>query len=361
MKHRQRTGLQRIAVSSRDGRVIGLDVGGTAVRAAVLSPRTVDGRASVSLHTVGRVGLPRGAVVNGAVREPQLVTNAVKNLWQQFRIDSRTVIVGVTSQQVVVREVELPDLPPAERVRALPFQARDVIALPVERAILDFIPVGEADPTSHTVPGLLVAAPREPVSVLVRAVEQAGLRVARVDLAAFAALRAVADETAGVGAVIDLGAHVTNVVIHNQGVPQLVRTVARGGDELTKVVASRMGTDTDGAELAKRTVGLADRSSPVFEAVNEALRPLLSELGSSIRLFEQTHPDALVEQITLTGGGAGLPGLVGLLAQATDIPVEVAAPMRHVGSHRAAKPADAQDPNHAASAVCVGLAMGAAA
>jgi type IV pilus assembly protein PilM len=154
---------------------------------------------------------------------------------------------------------------------------------------------------------------------------------------------------------------VTNVVIHNQGVPQLVRTVARGGDELTSVVASRLSTDTDGAELAKRTAGLADPKSPVYEAIIEALRPLLSELRSSIRLFEQTHPDALVERITLTGGGAGLPGLVDLLAETTEIPVEAAAALRHVGSHRAAKPAESEDPNRAASAVCVGLAMGAAA
>jgi type IV pilus assembly protein PilM len=312
----------------------------------------------VSLHGLGRVGLPRGAVVNGVIREPALVTHALKALWQQNRIDCRNVIVGVTSQQVVVRKVDLPNLPPAERAQALPFQARDIIALPIERAILDFIPVGPVDEGTNTVPGLLVAAPREPVSVTVRAVEDAGLRVARVDLAAFAALRAIAADDLPVEAVVDIGAHLTNIVIHNQGVPLMVRTVARGGDELTTALANRLGIDAEAAELAKRTVGLGDEDSDTSRAIRDTIRPLLSELRSSLSAFEQGHPDTMIERVSLTGGGAAMPGLADELARIGDIPVDVVDAMTHVGSHRAQH---AEDAARTISAVAVGLAMGVAA
>jgi len=357
MTHRQR-GSGRVSPVNRDGHAIGLDIGGTAVRAAVLTPRVVDGRPSVSLHGLGRVGLPRGAVVNGVIREPALVTHALKALWQQNRIDCRNVIVGVTSQQVVVRKVDLPNLPPAERAQALPFQARDIIALPIERAILDFIPVGPVDEGTNTVPGLLVAAPREPVSVTVRAVEDAGLRVARVDLAAFAALRAIAADDLPVEAVVDIGAHLTNIVIHNQGVPLMVRTVARGGDELTTALANRLGIDAEAAELAKRTVGLGDEDSDTSRAIRDTIRPLLSELRSSLSAFEQGHPDTMIERVSLTGGGAAMPGLADELARIGDIPVDVVDAMTHVGSHRAQH---AEDAARTISAVAVGLAMGVAA
>jgi type IV pilus assembly protein PilM len=357
-----RTGrLDRVSPVNRDGHAIGLDIGGTAVRAAVLVPRVIDGHPSVSMHSVGRVGLPRGAVVNGIVREPALVTHALKALWQQNRIDCRNVVVGITSQQVVVREVELPNLAPAERAQALPYQARDIIPLPVERAILDFIPVRDVDPAGSTVAGLLIAAPREPVSVTVRAIEQAGLRVARVDLAAFAALRASADETLAVEAVIDLGAHLTNVVVHNDGVPQLVRTIARGGDQLTEHVASRLTIDPDAAELAKRTIGLSEGDSDLGAAIREAIRPLLGELRSSLTAFEQTHPDALIERVALTGGGAAMPGLAEELARIGDIPVEVVAPLCHVKPRRSSKNSSPEDAARVATAVSVGLAMGVAA
>ncbi|HEU5009040.1 MAG TPA: type IV pilus assembly protein PilM [Jatrophihabitantaceae bacterium] len=357
MTHRQ-NGPGRVSPVNRDGHAIGLDIGGTAVRAAVLTPRVVDGRPSVSLHGLGRVGLPRGAVVNGVIREPGLVTHALKALWQQNRIDCRNVIVGVTSQQVVVRKVDLPNLPAAERAQALPFQARDIIALPIERAILDFIAVGPVDEGTNTVPGLLVAAPREPVSVTVRAVEQAGLRVARVDLAAFAALRAIAADDLPVEAVVDLGAHLTNIVIHSQGVPLMVRTVARGGDELTTALANRLGIDAEAAELAKRTVGLGEDDSETSRAIRDTIRPLLSELRSSLSAFEQANPDSMIERVSLTGGGAAMPGLAEEVTRIGDIPVDVVDAMTHVGSHRAQH---ADDAARTISAVAVGLAMGAAA
>jgi len=357
MTHRQ-SGPGRVSPVNRDGHAIGLDIGGTAVRAAVLTPRVVDGRPSVSLHGLGRVGLPRGAVVNGVIREPGLVTHALKALWQQNRIDCRNVIVGVTSQQVVVRKVDLPNLPAAERAQALPFQARDIIALPIERAILDFIAVGPVDEGTNTVPGLLVAAPREPVSVTVRAIEQAGLRVARVDLAAFAALRAIAADDLPVEAVVDIGAHLTNIVIHSQGVPLMVRTVARGGDELTTALANRLGIDAEAAELAKRTVGLGDDDSDTSRAIRDTIRPLLSELRSSLSAFEQANPDSMIERVSLTGGGAAMPGLADEVTRIGDIPVDVVDAMTHVGSHRAQH---ADDAARTISAVAVGLAMGAAA
>ncbi len=360
MRHRQ-VGIERVSPLNRDGHAIGLDIGGTAVRAAVMVPRSLEGRPAVSLHAIGRVGLPRGAVVNGVVREPALVTHALKALWQQNRIDCRNVIVGITGQQVAVREVELPNLAPAERAQSLPFHAREIIALPIERAILDFIPMGQPDETRNTVSGLLVAAPREAVSVTVRAVEDAGLRVARVDLAAFAALRASADDALAVEAVVDMGAHLTNIIIHNRGVPQLVRTVARGGDELTAQIASRLGLESDAAELAKRTVGLREEGSETATAIREALRPLMSELRSSLSVFEQTHPDAVIERVSLTGGAAGMPGLADELSRIGDVPVQVVDPMRYVGSHRASVQDSADEAGKFATAVCVGLAMGVAA
>jgi type IV pilus assembly protein PilM len=355
-----RNGAVRVSPVNRDGHAIGLDIGATAVRAAVLVPRAVDGRPAVSLHSVGRVGLPRGAVVNGVVQEPQAVTQALRTLWAQYRIDCRNVIVGVISQQVVVRQVNLPNLPPDQRAQALPFQAREVIALPIERAILDFIPVGEVNPADNTVPGLLIAAPREPVSVAVGAIEAAGLRVARVDLGAFAALRAAADETLPVEAVIDIGAHLTNIVIHDRGVPQLVRTVARGGDELTTALAGRLGVEPEAAEQAKQSVGLT-ADSETATTLRTAIRPLLSELRGSLRAFEQAHPGVAIQRVALTGGGAALPGLADEVSRVVDVPAEVSSVLRHVGNHRASNQAASDDEARIATAVSVGLAMGLAA
>ena len=59
MKHRQ-VGLNRVGVLNSDGHTIGLDIGATGVRAAILAPGTLEGRPSVTVHGIGRVDLAPG-------------------------------------------------------------------------------------------------------------------------------------------------------------------------------------------------------------------------------------------------------------------------------------------------------------
>jgi type IV pilus assembly protein PilM len=96
-------------------KIVGLDIGTTAVRAAELSVR----RGRVVLDRLGQTGLPQGAVVNGEVTDPAPVTAAIKALWRHARIGGKDVIIGVANQRVVVRRVDLPWFQTQELPRAL--------------------------------------------------------------------------------------------------------------------------------------------------------------------------------------------------------------------------------------------------
>jgi type IV pilus assembly protein PilM len=366
MKHRQ-VGIDRVRLVNSDGHAIGLDIGATSVRAAILAPGTLHGRPSVTVHGLGGMPLPSGTVLNGVVCDQMAVTRAIKQLWQDYKFNCRNVILGVTNQQVVVREVNFPNIPPAQRAQALPFQARDIIALPLDQAILDFIPLGEAGEEDETVPGLLVAAPRDPVSAAVKAVERAGLKVARVDLAGLAMLRSIGTGgTGGTGgsnteALVDIGAHLTTVVIHRGGVPRVIRTVARGGKDLTEQLASRTGMDVEQAEAAKREFGLTGENAMVTGTLSDIVRPLVAEIRSSLRLLGPGNGSAPVARVCLTGGGAALPGLVDAVSEQLGVPTGLGTPMQHVSNRWATKRSKYTADEESATAVSVGLAMGAAA
>jgi len=359
MKHRQ-IGNPKIGIVNPDGHAIGVDIGATSVRAAILSHGTTDGRPSVSVHGIGHVPLPPGAVLNGVVCDPVAVTAALKLLWTEHRFECRNVILGITNQQVVVRDLAMPHLPPEQIAKALPFKAREVVPLPLDQALLDWIQLGEATPDGE-VPGLLIATPRLPVLAAVQAVEKAGLQVARVDLSSFAALRAIADESCGVEAVVDIGAHMTNIVIHNHGVPKVVRAVTRGGHELTERIMDATGLEPEHAEHAKRTEGLSAQNRNVVSAISEGIRPLLAEIRSSIHYFGTTEGGATVERVSLTGGGSALPGLAELLGDHLSVRTDVVAPMQHIRNRLASKEMRNDDAEVSATAVALGLAMGAAA
>lgn len=359
MKHRQ-IGNPKIGIVNPDGHAIGIDLGATSVRAAILAHGTTAGRPSVSVHGIGHVDLPFGAVVNGVVCDQNAVTVALKRLWADNRFECRNVILGITNQQVVVRPLDMPKLPPEQIAKALPFKAREVVPLPLDQALIDWIPLGDSD-SNEMVPGLLIATPRQPVLAAVQAIEKASLQVARVDLSSFAALRAIADESCGVEAVVDIGAHMTNIVIHNHGVPKVVRAVTRGGQELTERIMDATGLEPDRAEEAKRMQGLSASNRNFADIISEGVRPLLAEIRSSIHYFGATEGGATVQRVSLTGGGSALPGLAQLLGEHLSIQTDVVAPMQHIRNRLASKEIQKEDTELSATAVALGLAMGAAA
>jgi type IV pilus assembly protein PilM len=274
------------------------------------------------------------------------------------------VILGVANPQVVVRPLQIPNLNAQQRAQALPFQAREIIALPLDEVILDFAQVGDADPGTGMVAGLLIATPRGPVLTAVEAVEKAGLRVARVDLSSFGALRSIGDDHLLVQAVIDVGAQLTSIVIHDHGVPKLVRTLGRGGQELTDLLVERMDLTFEEAERIKRATGLDGHRDAVSDALQAGVRPLLAEIRSSINYFRAGTDGGQLAGISLTGGGSALPGLADALSNQNGVPAGVVTPMQHIDNRQAAmdmKKGDAGESDQAVSAVSIGLAMGAAA
>ena len=360
MKHRQ-VGLNDIKVTNSDGHVIGVDLGATAVRAAILAPGMLDGRPSVTVHGLGQVPLETGVIVGGAVQDPGAVTHALKKLWLEQKFECHNVILGISGQQISVRKHDMPNVSVEQRAKALPYQAREVIALPLDQALLDFIPLGVAQQDEETLPGLMIAAPKAPVVTAVQAVERAGLSVARVDLSSFAVLRSIAEEQLAVEAVIDMGAQLTTVVVHNHGVPVVVRTIARGGDELTTKLAGQANLDLAEAEQAKRGNGLSGPDEDVNRTLLEALRPLLAEIRASINLFSSTNPGVLLDRIALTGGASLLRGLPEAVSDQVGLPATVVAPLQHIRNRFTTEGESHEAIAQSASAVSVGLAMGAAA
>jgi type IV pilus assembly protein PilM len=333
---------------------VGLDIGSMSIR-AVETRRTKDGPVVTNF---GYVLLPPGAVSGGVVHDPTVVTGALRQLWAGTRFGTKEVVLGVTNPQVVVREMAVANLPDRELRKSLPFQVRDMLPLPVERSLLDFYRLEDAG-SNKTVRGLLVAAPKEPVLAAVKAVERAGLRVSRVDLASFALLRSSSWLDANVEAIVDIGARVTSVVIHLDGVPIIVRSVPRGGAEITEMLATRIGATVTEAEALKCRVGLnADDGPETAEVVREAVRPLVNEIRSSFAYLTAGDRPSTVARLVLTGGGSQLPGLVELLSSQIGMNVMLGDPTMRLREARRNR-SEELERLRASAAVSIGLTMGA--
>ena len=339
---------------------IGLDIGSSAVRAVQVSR---PGSGPATLDRLGQVLLPPGAVRDGEIADPEAVVEVLKTLWKRYGFKGRKVAMGVANQQVVVREVDLPYLPEAELRKSLDFQVQDYIPIPVEQAVLDFHVLAE-----HEVDGnrlskiLLVAAARGMVDSVVDAARRAKLQPVLLDLDAFAMLRSLSRPDAilagGEGELlIDAGAAVTNLVVHEAGIPRFVRILLMGGNAITDSLQAALGISheqAEGMKAADLTPG-SDEASLVHERAGR----FVDEIRGSLDYY-RAQPNAIqVGRAVVSGGASQLPGLRDRLADALGIPVDRGHPMQELKIGKVGVDPDQLAEAEPYLAVAIGLALGA--
>ncbi|UFU13927.1 type IV pilus assembly protein PilM [Curtobacterium sp. C1] len=342
--------------------IVGLDITARYIRAVEVADAD---KARPVVVRFAEVPTPDDAVSRGEVLEPNTVASAVRGLWSFGKFRSRDVVLGMGNQRVLSRDLTVPRAPLSQVRESLPFQVQDMLPVPVIDAILDFYPTSEGvqdgAPVLH---GLLVAAVKDAVLNNVRAVQLAGLNPVGVDLIPFALSRVVATRRAVVGtiAVVDLGAETTSVVILTDGVPQFVRIIPTGGDDVTKTLAARLDITVDEAEIVKQHLGLgASAQTPddhrAAAVIGESVQELYTSLRNTVNYFVNTHQEHPVRGIVLAGGAAQLNGLAAGLQSVIRLPVSVASAFEGVATARSVAASDLVS-RGSSIAVAYGLAVG---
>ncbi len=331
------------------GTFVGVDIGSSAVRAAEIA---VNGDRR-SLRRFAQVGLPTGAVIDGEVIECDVVAGALRQLWKEGGFSTKKVVVGVSSQRVIIRPAEV-DAMPVEQLRlALQFQAQGLIPIPIDEAVLDFAVL---DPTVE--PGgdkmriLLAAARREMVEAHLAALRTADLYPIAVDVVLLALLRATPPppDPAAIDAVVSVGADLTSVAIRQQGSARFTRSVNIGGSKLTNSIADELGIAAAEAETLKSGLdgGASQESTAALAVLANGTRPLVDEIRSSVDYFlaqaerrgggdrrqGQQRADGNgqggvpgPDRVLMTGGAVQTPGLLAAITASLDTVVEVADPL----------------------------------
>ncbi|SEM88705.1 type IV pilus assembly protein PilM [Cryobacterium luteum] len=313
-------------------RVVGIDIGTSTVRAVELSGADTD---TPTLLHYFEEPLPVGAVFRGEVIDVEIVAAALKRMWGADKFSSRDVVVGMGNSRVVARNLSVPSMSMRRIRESLPFQVQDLLSFPVNDALLDFYPIsetaGEGD-SGPQIKGLLIAAAKDVVAANLKVAKAAKLSAIAVDLMPFALSRAITHgtNTDRVIAQIDVGSGKTSVVITDGGIPQFVRLLPAGGNDLTKALKTQLGIDEEAAESLKRTVGLTRSPEPDQEEaasiIREVTYDLLEGLRNTLSYFSNSRLDLTVTQIVLTGGGTHLLGFDAALSELAKLPIVFADP-----------------------------------
>lgn len=341
-------------------RLVGVDLGTTGIRGIQIK---MNKGIPVITHAA-EIPLPQGIIINGELREPGVMANALKLLWKAGKFSTKNVAIGVANQQTLVRQVDLPYEEGEDFKDTLPFKVSQDLPVDVSELSLDYYPLGDFIDSAGNIKRktLLVGAMNALVENYTQAVTEAKLKAISVDFSGFSLIRSAVyaagdptnipsspkpDEEYACEVIVDVGTNQTIIAIHHNGRPLFVRLTQGGGDAVTRAISDHLGFRWEVADALKKTLGISGvggqtdkalsklvaevprESIPVAQQItNMMASSLVQAVRESTEYFLAASPQVTeVSRVFLSGGGSMLPGFGERVAAELRTQVGILAPV----------------------------------
>ena len=342
--------------------VIGLDIGSDKVKAIQLKKR--GNRFEVEKFGIADV-FPNGDKSSATGDPRELKTQAIRRAIDDARITAKYCVSAVSGESIIVRYIQLPQMPEAELKNALRWEAEEYIPFHIDEVNLDSVVLGPSA-AAGKVDVLLVSAKKDLVSDHVGLVRSVGLTPVIVDVDSFAFLNsyeiAYEPQPSDCVALVNIGAEITNINIYLGGTSRFSRDISIAGNAITQSIVQKTGVPYKRAEEMKQATGapvpenmeaaeeeesslissirgtveritgsdLGDETldASVNKATRNVLMNLVGEIRRSVQFFENQAGGHTVSRLMLGGGTSRMPHLPQFLSSELEMDVELLDPLR---------------------------------
>jgi len=277
--------------------VVGIEFDSTEIRAIHLKGTPGKPR----LVTYGRMQLQEGAVKDGKVQSPWLLSEAISNMWEKYGIKCRNVILGINNQDIIVRFAAFPKVPEDKIDNMIRFQSENYIPIPIEETELDYAVLGEdisVAPLQLKV--LLVAARKQMLFDYINAMNKARLNVIDIGVSMLSLERLIPISLKNVPLIIvNLSNDFGNIVISDGKKLGFARTFSYN----TVVIE-------------------AIKNCKIDEKMLETFCEFIAgEIRSSVFYYQNQYPNVNIQEIAITGGLSRINGFTQRLKENLEINV----------------------------------------
>ncbi|MBU6374453.1 MAG: type IV pilus assembly protein PilM [Bdellovibrionales bacterium] len=307
---------------------IGLSIGSSSIKLVELKKS----KENWKLLHFGMVALPQDSIVNREIVNPVAVTENLKTLLSQLKLQSKKVCISISGNSVILKRMQL-EVPNMKELQEQVFwEAEQYLPFDVSEVVMDYQLLSRGKDGNADV--LLVAAKRSILDTYMACVEDAGLDPAIVDVDFFAIENAFeSNYTLAPGEsalVVDIGATAMKMVILKDGVPVFTKDSALGGQNLTAEIQKHLRLSYADAETLK--TGAAGGALP--QEVSDLMQVMSENLGREIKrsldFYAASSSGAPVSTVVLAGGGAKIPGLSRVVEDIIQIPTQVMNPFNAI-------------------------------
>ena len=312
--------------------LVGLDIGSAAVKAVELKTGGKGG-AEYQLVNIGVEPLPPEAIVDGAIMDSGAVIDAIQRLFQQQKIKTGDVAVGVSGNAVIVKKISLPQMSAEELSESIHWEAEQYIPFDIQDVAIDYEVIDGGGGGNMDV--LLVACKKDKISDYTSVISQAGKTPSIVDVDVFALQNCYeinyGSDPGRVIALLNVGASVMNINIVKGGTSVFNRDIAVGGNQYTDAIQKDLNLSFEQAESLKRggrVEGAAvENLPPILQGVSENIA---LEVQKTFDFFKATSQEDRIDRVFLSGGTSKVQGLRELIAERFDAGVEIMNPFNNV-------------------------------
>jgi len=329
--------------------LVGLDVGSSSVKVAVISSR---GGKNPRLEYYRRQILPPGSIVENSIHNKHLVAQTIENLFPVKRFRRHRIATALSSDSVILKKLLLPNHRDAEIPSSVRWEIAQQFPGELDEMNCDYSVLNERR-GDRPLEILLVAARKEKIAELNEVIRMAGLKPAVVDVDALVLhnlyLFTHDSSETEVEAVLNVGARITNVNILRGDSLLLTRYLLAGGNRYDQHVQEQSGLPSIQAFSCVGPEGpfaLSDRANAIRDTIN---RSLALEIKKIFTYFKTTFNTPRIEAIRMCGGGSHIPGLPESLSQLLELPVYTLDPIGNLDSKYVSTEAN--------SALAIGLAL----
>jgi len=323
----------------KKNQLVGLDIGSHSIKLVEID----DGKKGRVLKNFGMIGLPPEAIVEGAIKEMEVVSAALKNLFRNLKIKNKNVATSISGYSVIVKKITLNNMPESELEATIQDEAEQYIPFDINEVNLDFdiLAGGKAaeketgededqekdeEEGSDQMEVMLVAAKKDIVEDYVSLLRIAGLNSVVLDVDAFAlqnAFHMSAEEPEGCYAIVNVGAEELGINAVKNGISLFTRDSSFGGSQITEAIMSEFNLSFEDAEKMKLGGTSAEKEKQSLEEIfSSVVSEWVQEIKRALDFVANTYPDESIEKILVGGGSCRVPGFQKYLKMETDIPVE---------------------------------------
>ena len=270
------------------------------------------------------------AIVEGEIMDYGLVSDTVRELFDDTGLDGKGVVTAVSGHDVIIKPIKMDRLSEKDAREVIKWEAEQHVPFDIKSVELDFQILDPHD-DGLQMEVLLVAAKRELVDNKIGLLQDAGVDPGVIDVGAFALHNAFEqnypEAQEGIVALVNVGHETTNVNILEDGVPILTRDIPFGSRRLREDLQRERGLTAEQAEdVVQGREDLVDLGQFVESSADEIAVGI--ERASA---FLMTRDDAeALGRIFLSGGGARIPGMVEKLGQRMNVETRQVNPFERV-------------------------------